>query len=154
MNFKDSHGNTVSLPKGREVAWRISGYAIIQNKKGQFLMIQSGSGLWHFPGGGIESNETISAGIRREYLEETGYQVTVDPTVKFSNEQYFYHKREQEFYHSVQLFFTGNLVDLHPNVKVIKDQDMERKVSWIDLADIQTDQIHETVREIINRLKA
>lgn len=152
MDFKDSHGNSVNLPKNKEVAWRVSGYAIIKNKKGHVLMVQSGSGLWHFPGGGIELGEAISAGIRRECLEETGYKITVEPIVRHINEQYFYHKREQAFYHSIQLFFTGNVTDSTPDPRAIKSEDAARKVSWINLADVPIQHVHETVRELVTKL--
>lgn len=31
---------------------------------------------WHFPGGGVEPNETAEASAAREVMEETGYRVT------------------------------------------------------------------------------
>lgn len=36
---------------------------------------------WHFPGGGVDHRETIEEGMRREVMEETGYQVTGEAPV-------------------------------------------------------------------------
>ncbi len=48
--------------------------AIIQNKEGEFLLVQSakGNNPWLFPQGGIESNEDTIEALFREIEEETG----------------------------------------------------------------------------------
>ena len=48
---------------------------------GKYLMVQEGSksryGLWNYPGGHLEDDETIIDGAVRETFEETGYHVDV-----------------------------------------------------------------------------
>lgn len=154
MGFTDSHGNDITLPDGASVAWRVSGYAIIQ-RDDALLMVQSGNGLWIFPGGGVEEDETISEAVVRECLEETGYGVTLVDSQPFHlREQKFYHTREQSFYHSIQLFYTATLSTDSPDSTKITDHDKLRRVSWISLADLTVDNTHPTIAEVIKKLRS
>jgi mutator protein MutT len=58
------------------------GVAIIRNKQGQILIdrrLAKGemAGLWEFPGGKIELNETVEECIKREISEELAIEVEV-----------------------------------------------------------------------------
>lgn len=54
----------------------------IVKKDDKFLMVKEGAGrcqgMWNFPIGHLEENETILEGAKRETLEETGYLVDIN----------------------------------------------------------------------------
>ncbi len=55
--------------------------AIVENDKGEILMVQEGKDhvheTWDFPGGGWEDRESIIECVKREVLEETGYKIEI-----------------------------------------------------------------------------
>ena len=58
------------------------GVGVILNERGEVLIDRRPAkglmgGLWEFPGGKIEQNETVSACIKREILEELAIEVEV-----------------------------------------------------------------------------
>lgn len=61
---------------------KIVGVAVIWNQQGQILIdrrLMQGTmgGLWEFPGGKIESGETVQECIQREIHEELGIEIEV-----------------------------------------------------------------------------
>lgn len=152
MAFTDSHGNTVALPDGKSVGWRVSGYAIVV-RDGKYLMVQSGSGQWIFPGGGVEERETVLEAVARECLEETGYTAVIsDPQPSYVREQQFYHAREEAFYHSIQLFYRVELANDIPDADAITDHDKTRTIDWVDLKSVSLEQVHPTLHELVQKL--
>lgn len=151
MTFTDSHGNNVELPEGTPVTWRISAYAIAKDSVGRFLMVQSGNGLWQFPGGGVEQSETIHQAITREVQEETGYTVEAENQPFHMNEQQFYHRREKAFYHSLQLFFRAKPILETPNESLVTEEDKDRERNWINLATLTKQQLHPSIHQLIKK---
>ncbi len=50
----------------------------IENRHGEVLLVRQTSGrkLWALPGGKVETNETVLAGLHREIAEEAGLTIT------------------------------------------------------------------------------
>lgn len=55
--------------------YRISAKALIYNEKWEFLLAKEESGVWDFPGGGLDHGETSENCIKRELQEEMGLEV-------------------------------------------------------------------------------
>lgn len=62
------------LPEKGSVFRRRAARGIVV-KEGELLLIHTGAGDYKFPGGGVESGETLEQALAREMLEETGYPV-------------------------------------------------------------------------------
>lgn len=56
--------------------------AVIRSKDGKFLLVRhTYTPGWHFPGGGIEPNETADGALVRELEQETGISIVGSPTL-------------------------------------------------------------------------
>ena len=65
-----------------QVPHKLIGVAVIWNRKGQILISRRlpnnfMGGLWEFPGGKVESGETVEECIQREISEELGIEIEV-----------------------------------------------------------------------------
>lgn len=65
------------LPENGSVYHRVAARGIIQ-REGRLLLIHTDAGDYKFPGGGVEPGETLESALRREILEETGYETVGD----------------------------------------------------------------------------
>ena len=69
------------LPKLTTMEPEIGGVSGLIVRDGRVLLIKRGKepfkGFWSLPGGGVEPGETLRAAVRREVLEETGFEVEV-----------------------------------------------------------------------------
>ena len=55
---------------------RPGAYAVIENNEGQIAVIEAGNGYF-LPGGGIDTGESDVDALKREILEEIGYQASM-----------------------------------------------------------------------------
>jgi len=67
--------------------------AIIENEQGNILIARrregkSQAGMWEFPGGKVEQNETVEACLQRELLEEMN--IAIDPYELFAVNEHDY----------------------------------------------------------------
>jgi len=104
------------------------GVAVIRNQKGEILIarrLATGlmGGLWEFPGGKIEPNETVQQCIKREILEEIGIEIQVEEELITINHQY------PQFYVTLIVHYCSYLKG--------EPQPLEcQEVRWVTLAEI------------------
>lgn len=55
--------------------------AFVVGDDGRFLLIKEKNGTYNFPGGNVESDETIDQAVIREVQEESGYRVALTGVV-------------------------------------------------------------------------
>ncbi len=98
------------------------------------------------PGGKIESHETAPEAAERETLEETGFQVGVDP-IRSVDREYTFHWNGQDF-DCLTLFYRARL--LNPLQRPIHDADYHRGVVWVPQSEIQ--QTFDYSQDILNAI--
>ena len=72
-----------ALPAAENMPYTTSVKALIRNAAGQYLMLQrsaaskANAGKWDFPGGKVDTGETLDQALLREVREETGLAISV-----------------------------------------------------------------------------
>ncbi len=82
---------------------------------------------WAFPGGHLESGESITDCIKRELLEETGIVVTAPIFKGIANIYNTLHYKRHIIYHFVCYEYSGN----------VKDSCDEGEIRWIDISEMK-----------------
>jgi ADP-ribose pyrophosphatase YjhB (NUDIX family) len=62
--------------RNADPCWYRVGVKAIIIKDDTVLLVKEGSDLWDFPGGGLEHDETMGGGLKREASEEIGVGLT------------------------------------------------------------------------------
>ena len=113
--YKDRIGAYIIPVKGNEVG-------VVETPKGYFLL-----------GGGLDANETDFQCLKRECLEESGYEVEIGEKVG-SAETYMLHPTIG-YFHPIQSYYVGKLLDkvkepVEPDhvFKFVKFEDIENKM--------------------------
>lgn len=110
--------------EGVEYIKRVGVYGITFNKEGKVAVIKTPKG-YYLPGGGMENKETHDECIKREFIEETGYEIEVG---KYINKFSLYHKTKDDAY----LYLIGYfyIVSLKDKTNAITEQDHE--LVWVE----------------------
>ncbi len=86
------------------LSFRPSAYGVIMNDDKVLVVNTKSTGKYSLPGGGVEIDEVIEEGLKREVQEEVGIDIHVEKFIHF-NENYFYYDPLDEAVHSYQYFF-------------------------------------------------
>lgn len=134
----------MSEPRG-PIPHKQIGVAVIWNEQGQLLIDrrrQEGllGGLWEFPGGKLEPQETVEACIRREIKEELGIEVEVGKQLIAVDHAYSHFKVTLNVHHCRHLSGEPQPIECD-------------EVRWIELADIDEYPFPQGNVKIIEALK-
>lgn len=80
-------------------------YAFIRNKNNQILMVENHEGHWSFPGGKVETGESLEKAVIREVEEETGLIIKPGKIVAINEGKFL--KRN---HHAIFITFEGEII--------------------------------------------
>lgn len=141
-------------PQGIAPSWRPSVYALIENERHEVLVnvpTWSTTKRFELPGGGVELDESITEAIKRECLEETGYQIELISTDVWDFlERNFYANERDAYYRGLLLTFRCRTVgEQDPSVV----ESTIEKIAWMSLTDLTQENTHPAHWPAINKLK-
>lgn len=90
---------------------------ILVNPRGELFLARRGPlaknerGLWEFPGGTVEFNETLQDAIKREIMEEYGVSITVEKLLDVVD-----HILPEEKQHWVSPTYVGQILAGEPSI--------------------------------------
>lgn len=134
---------------------RVRTSAVVVHNEGIlcFFAVDPTSGReYHFlPGGEIEADETAPAAAARETLEETGYQVRIDPSSAIEAEYEFHWDGED--YLSFTIFYRGYLTSPFQEPQKTDDAAYNQGARWVPVGEIKrffgySPEIEKAVREL------
>lgn len=106
-------------------------YAIIYNDtKGEVVTVQTPDGYYWLPGGGIEGDESHPECLKRELLEETGYDVDIADFIGIAK-QYFI-TSSNEHISNVGNFYLAHLLS-----KVSEPLEGDHYLKWVPVSNVE-----------------
>lgn len=97
---------------------RVSVYGVIINDEKQILVLNV-RGKYHLPGGGIDEGENEQQALRREVLEETGYEIADLQLIGKANQ--FLPNASVGPMNKLGTFYSARVVDEGANKRVEQD---------------------------------
>lgn len=144
IKCKNNFDQIVEIPQEKFV-FRPSTYGIIFNEnKIVILTNKSNHKLW-FPGGGIEINETLEEGLKREVREETGLEVEVK-NLLLVKENFFYFQAiddvyKDSAYHAFLFFYLCYPKGDNLNFKPTDLTEESINPKWMKISEIKQEEI-------------
>ena len=99
------------------------------------------AGLWEFPGGKVEEDESLESALAREICEELGVAITVED--KFFTVEHHYPARPVRLH-----FFNCSITQGEPRIADVAD------LRWVAPAELSEYEFPEADRELITRLRS
>lgn len=136
---------------GLEYQKRKGVYAVIFNSvKNKVVTVQTARGHYFLPGGGIEANEKNEDCLKREMLEETGYEISIGSFI--GKAMKYFQSTKNESILSEGYFYLAEL--LNKTQYPVED---DHFLKWISVENIEEFLIHEhhiwAVKEGLKKIK-
>ena len=146
MIFFNAQQQPITKPAEREIFWRLCVYPLVTNEQGKVLVVTPvWNPQWELPGGGVEMEEDVITALKRECLEESGYQIEIIQSSPFYvGEQYYYSQRVDKFYHAIHLMYRAKLLKPEQDKSQINANGLEEtaKVAWLPLDKLTPENCH------------
>ena len=145
IHCKNNFGEEVDVPVDK-FFFRPSVYGFIVDGGKILVMHNKSNGKLWFPGGGLEIDERLEAGLKREVKEETGIDIIIDKLI-LTKENFFYYQPLDEAYHAFLFFYLCRPITQN----LLADDDVDdlesKKPRWIlidsikpyDISDLSSD---------------
>lgn len=103
---------------------RIGIYGIVINRDGKVATIKTSNGYF-LPGGGIENSENHEQCLKREFIEETGYDIEIG---KYIGKSSLYHiSKTHQYLNGIGYFYYVTLKS-----KIIMEIEEDHELLWIE----------------------
>lgn len=141
---RDWNGEIHEVPE-EEISFRIPVYGVIVRKGSVLVRPQHGDG-YDFPGGGIETGETIEQAFAREVKEETGLTVDMGGILYAGNEFYWSIPGKKGF-NNILLYYRGE----NPRGEISMDgfdeneKQYAKKALWLPLSKLEKVKFHNPI---------
>lgn len=147
MKIYDRFGRWHTIQKNRKFKKRLSAYGILIKKDKILLIKPTTINRWELPGGGIEKNEILEKGLKREFLEETGFRIKKFKKLPLQTTKNFYADDIDEYFRAVMKFFYIESVGKQNKRKILRHEIKE--IKWIDLKSLDKINIYLPYYKII-----
>lgn len=113
-----------------QLIWRPSVYALIFDHQDRILLVDNYmNGKKHFPGGGLEINESLLDGLRREVWEEVGLQIEVEKLILVDDDFYITPAGSQ--WHVLLYYYRARVVGGTLRDSILDDE-ISGNPHWVD----------------------
>ena len=108
---------------------RFGAYGIVVNENQEMVIIQAPNGAYFLPGGGTEKGENHQEAIKREMIEELGFEVKVGEYLGEATEYFYSSHRDIYFRHPAYFY----VIDAYRSIgKPLEDNN---QIEWVTADD-------------------
>ena len=134
MKFRNVKGKEEKHPP-EVYSWRPAVYGVLIKNKKLLLIQPNWDNKYCLPGGSMELGETPTVALKREFLEETGYKVTVNPQPIFVDSHLFANPDAGRFFQRLSVYFKIELVSKRQFTDINEES---TKIMWRSLKEISS----------------